>query len=520
MSPWIDRSQQPAPGRPLAAVLRHRENVVFLGTLACSLLVFLIFLQAAFSTLWDEVTQSVQQEIEKEADTVARLLVFEFSHLSALETGSAEDAALDQLVQRLLWEKVTFNETIRGIELISRHLNADGQYLSYSFFPTGFAHTEAERAPQKIWRTYAGPEADLIRLLIREQRVDRTLLEAVNQGRKVESELLLRYFPLYIPLPERGAAFWGVVKVGISIDAMRRFLLLLDAERNTLRQTLLGAMAVVTCFALIVGLLGFRWQSRRTAGLLTGYTSLATALAEGASLDPVSLQIHLKQLDAKNITELQQLQRFCLHLGATLQTLADRLVAQEGQAARGRLLCAVLPRLTAAGQDQIDPAAWADLFAPRPESWQEVSLAQPLQQLAHLLRALLPHGVSFQISQQPVKALSGCEANLILALLLMVDFALTAMTPPGEVSWQVAPDPAGALLLSLTFPGQSVTQAEIDRLLRPFQIDQTSLPPLGPFVLAAIARQHGGTLTLTPQPTGGLAMTLRLPGQPHPAVQG
>ncbi len=514
MSLWINRRQANESGRPLASVLQRRENLVFLSTLVCSLAIFLVFLQVAFSTIWDRVSQSVRQEIEKEADTIARLLVFEFSHLSALETSIGEDAALDQMVKRLLWEKVTFNETIRGIELISRQTDATGQHLSYVFFPLSYEEPGAERAPQKTWRSFPGPEGELIRLLIREQRVDRTLLEAVNQGRKLESELLLRYFPLYIPLPERGAVFWGVVKVGISIDAMRRFLLLLEEERVSLRQNLMWAMAAVTCIALILGLLGFRWQSRKTGNLLTGYTMLATALESGSGMDPITLQLHLEQQDTQNILELQQLQRFCLQLGATVQSLAERLVSMERQAGSGRLLSAMLPQLTAAKEARADPAAWADLFAPRPESWGEVALDPQVQQVGLLLQSLLPSGVALRVEPQPLPRLYGCEANLILALLLMVDFALTAMTPPGEVLWQAGLQPNGALAVNLTFPGRRFDQPDLAGLLQPFQVHKTAPGPLGPFLITALARQHGGTLTLTPQAGGGLAMVLLLPGKP------
>jgi len=520
MSPWTDQSQASKVGRPLASVLQRRDNFVFLGTLVCSLVIFLIFLQVAFATIWDRISLAVRQEIEKEADTVARLLVFEFSHLSVLETSSGADAALDQLVKRLLWEKVTFNETIRGIELISRQTDANGQYLSYVFFPLSYEEPEAQRAPQKTWRTFPGPEGELIRLLIREQRVDRTLLEAVNQGRKLESELLLRYFPLYIPLPERGAVFWGVVKVGISIDAMRRFLLLLEEEKVSLRHNLLWAMAAVTSFALILGLLGFRWQSRKAGSLLRGYTTLAAALESRTGMDPVTLQLHLQQQDTQNILELQQLQRFGRQLGATLQALTERLVSTEGQASRGRLLSAILPRLPALGEGRAAPAAWADLFATRPETWGEAALDSHLQQAGQLLQSLLPDGITLRLALQPLPPVSGCEANLILALLLMVDFAVTEMAPPGEVLYQAETQPNGALTVTLSFPGRPYDQTDLASLRQPFQVDKPPPGPLGPFLLTALARQHSGSLTLTPQAGGGLTMVLMLPGKPVYAGQG
>jgi len=501
----------------LTTVLWRREAFVFLGTMICSLCLFTLFLQAAFFTLWDRVSLSVQQEIDKEADTIARLLVFEFSHLSALETGIQADPQLDQLVNRLLWEKVTFNETIRGIELISRHTDAQGQHLSYSFFPLTYGDPEAERAPQKSWRRLTGPEGELIRLLLREQRVDRNLLEVVNQGRKLESEMLLRYFPLYIPLPERGAVFWGVVKVGISVDAMRRFLLLLEEERAGLRSTLLGAMAVVTMLALALGLWGFHWQGRQTAALLQGYTNLAQALESGEGLDTTTLQTYLNAQETQDIRELQELKQLCLKFGAALEGLLTPLITAQRQACHGRILGALLPKIAASEVSPAALASWAQLFSPRPDAWGEVQLDPYLGPMGQLLRVLLPAGISFQEERQPTPAILGSADNLIMALLFLVDFAAAQATPPGEAAWRAAPRPGGGLEVTLTFPGRVFDQSECQHWLRPFQAGTPAPDHLGPGLAAAVARQHGGSLTITPQPHGGLTLAFLLPG-PAPAA--
>ncbi len=518
MVPWSKQTRSTPSGPSLARVLFGRQAAIFLGTAALSLLLFLLFVQMAFLTLWDSLTPLVRQEIERQADTISRLLVFEFSHLSALESQSEADPALEQLIKRLLWEKVTFNDTIRGIELISRQTDAEGRHLSYSFFPLSYEESETEQAPRKSWRAFPGPEGELLRLLIREQRVDRTLLEIVNQGRKLESELLLRYFPLYIPLPERGAVFWGVVKVGVSIDAMRRFLLLLDEERTILRRILLAGMAGTTVLALLLGLLGFRWQSRGTAALLAGYADLAAALREQQGMDPVSLETHLQEQETRGIRELQALQELLLHLTRTLQGLAARLVASEGQAGSGRLLSAALQNLAASPTGRPVPTGYADLFRPREASWEEVDLEPSLQEISQLLRALLPPGTAFREVHRPVAPVPGCHAHLLVALLLLVDFALTTMAAEGELHYQAGPGPTGGLEFSLSFAGPVFADAELDRLRRPFQAADPAAVPLGPYLAAAIAAQHGGTLIVSPRPQGGLTLTFQVPGPslPHP----
>lgn len=495
----------------MARVLFEREALIFLVTLICALLIFLFFLQVAFLTIWDRVTQSLRQEIEKEADTIARLLVFEFSHLSALETQTAADIVLDQLVKRLLWEKVTFNETIRGIELVGKQTNDAGQHLTYSFFPIGNRTTEAEQAPQKTWRTFPGSEGELIRRLIQEQRLDRTILEIVNQGQRLESELLLRYFPLYISLPDRGSVLWGVVKVGISIDAMRRFLILLDAEKRRLRQNLMWAMGSVTLIALALGLLGLHWHSRRIAALFAGYTTLATALDEKVGLDALTVQSQVQDQETQNVLELKQLQHLCLHLGTSLQRLTERLITAERQAASGRLLGALIHNLSVTAADRPGLGNWANLFTRRDDSWGEVDLNRPLQEISQLLHALLPEA-AIQEEREPVGPILGSENTIILALFLLIDYFLGEMPAAGELAWQVGPRPTGGLKLTLAFQGKNFTSSDVVQLLQPFQAAAPATLPLGPFLVAGIAEQHGGTLTIMPRAGGGLTMVFTLPG--------
>ena len=330
--------------------------------------------------MWDQATQSVRLEIDKEADTIARLLVFELSHLTELATQVEPDRAVDERVERLLWEKVTFNETIRGIELIRRQSNSQGQHLTYSFFPLSHANTESEPGPQKSFKSFSGPEGDLIRVINREQRVDRNLLESINRGRKIESELFLRYFPLYIPLPDQGAVYWGVTKVGINADALRRFIVLLEYEKSALRRTLGMTMGVVTALALALGLLGFRWLSRRTAAPLGDYAMMNTALAGEAGADIESLLTHLKQQDYQGIREFGQIQNFCLRLGGTIKSLGERLIESEGQACLGRLAAKLAQKDKLLGSGN-----WADLFCPLPEEWREVDLEPYLGRISSLL---------------------------------------------------------------------------------------------------------------------------------------
>ena len=205
---------------------------------------------------------------------------------------------MGERVERLLWEKVTFNEIIRGIELHPPAVQLPGATSDLSFSSLKPCHYGIG-AGQKSFKSFSGPEGDLIRVINREQRVDRNLLESMNRGRKIESELLLRYFPLYIPLPDQGAVFWGVIKVGINANALRRFIVLLEDEKTALRRTLGATMGVVTALALALGLLGFRWLSRRTAAPLGDYAMMNTALARDSGADIESLLAHLEHQESQ-----------------------------------------------------------------------------------------------------------------------------------------------------------------------------------------------------------------------------
>ncbi len=495
---------------PLATKLLRREALIFIVALVCSLLIFLFSLRLVFLTMWDQATQAVRVEIEKEADTIARLLVFEFSHLKELEM-QTDQSSVDDRVKRLLWEKVTFNEAIRGIELIRGQPNAQGQNLTYSYFPSSHMKTEAEQGPQKAFKSFSGPEGELIGIINKEQRVDNNLLESINRGTKLEGEMLLRYFPLYIPLPDQGAVYWGVTKVGINIDAMRRFLVLLEDEKTDLRRTLAWIMGGVTTAVLFLGLLGFRWVSRKTAEPLGDYGKMTSALESGSGVDIESLLAHLNKQETQDILEFEQLQTFCLRLGGTIKLLGERLIDSERQACLGRLAVRIMS--ARAGQDVPGPgpADWGSLFKPFSEEWREVYLQPYFNQISGLVTAVLPPESSLLEDRQPIESIYGCEANLVQAVLLLMDFALMEMQPGGQLHWRVSPLETGGFDLELSFPGRNFRQEDITLLLQPFQAVRETLPPLGLFLVSAMARQHLGSLLVQPNPGGGLSLRLEIP---------
>ena len=82
---------------------------------------------------------------------------------------------------------------------------------------------------------------------------------------------------------------------------------------------------------------------------------------------------------------------------------------------------------------------------------------------------------------------------------------------------------AGQALLRVANTGPAVPSQQLDRLLQPFQrlsdqrgTDRDGLG-LGLSIVAAIAEAHGATLSLQPQPAGGMAVDVAFPDLPAPA---
>jgi hypothetical protein len=292
---------------------------------------------------------------------------------------------------------------------------------------------------------------------------------------------------------------------------MRRFQVLLEDEKSNLRGTLAWIMAGVTVFGLALGLLGFRKISRKTAAPLSDYGIMATALESGVGVDIESLLAHLKQQESQDIVEFEQLKSFCLRMGGTIKLLGERLIESERQACLGRLAARLMQARVSQEVSSPEVKDWASLFTPLTEEWREVNLQPYLQQISSLLTAVLPAGSSLSEERQPIPPLYGCEANLVQAVLFLVDFALMEMQPGGQLHWRVFSLKNGGFDLELSFTGRNFRQEDILRLSQPFKPGSETLPPLGPFLAAAIADQHGGILVMQPHPEGGLSLQLDIP---------
>src|SRR4030065_477844 len=102
--------------------LRNRLFVLGGATFfLCAVVILLFFplLNLTLDGLQNRTINSMKEATEVEATTIARLLVLEFSNVKGLLTVTpTSNTEMDQWIKNLIWEKVTFNEIIEGIELI------------------------------------------------------------------------------------------------------------------------------------------------------------------------------------------------------------------------------------------------------------------------------------------------------------------------------------------------------------------------------------------------------------------
>lgn len=492
----------------VAARLNRWQGYNLALVLVASLALLFISLHFALENLWQRAARSIQVETERQADTIARLLVFEFSHLQDLRLAAAgvTDQAVDGAIQRRLWEKVTFNEAIRGLELIAANPDAEGRYLTYSFYNLPARPDAAGAGPQKAWQSFSGPERTLINLIHREQRVDLGLVEAINRGTKIEGELLLRYLPLYLPQPEKGALYWGVVKVGISSEALRRFYVLLDEERLFLRR-LLTAMALISAVsALFLGLAGSNWLNRHLTLPIRRQAELEARLSAAPGVDLESLRYHLSQLPTQEIVEYERVKAGYLRLVDLGRELGRSLVTLAPEACLGRWqqrLATVLPASHPTWN------LWLELTSVPDQPWANLELGPWLAKIRTLLAAALPSGVQLAVSESPVPPVAGKLRDLLQAFLLLGAFALQEVDADGVCSWRTETSPTDGLRLKLDFPGRSYQEEECRRWLA---LNQGEMPCQWTLALAAaLARQHGGRLEVSPRPGGGLQLLFQLP---------
>jgi hypothetical protein len=527
--------------------LRNRLFVLAGATFfLCALVILLFFplLNLTLEGLQNRTINSMQSAAEVEATTISRLLVLEFSSLKGLlKVTPASNTETDQWIKDLLWEKVTFNEIIEGVELIQGQKDAQGRHLTYLFYRREAPELKPMPGPQKIMKSFQGLEQDLVNSISSQQRVDNTLQESVNRGPKEEGEMLLRYMPVHVLLADEGAVFWGVAKIGIDTNRMRQLLLIQSQEQTTIRRNI-WVEIILSLFisgVLAMSLIYF-WVRHITEPLRT--LSIVTAALEGARPEDFDLWLeNLKRVDAQGQAEVVVIQEVLERLGTAVPKLGQRLIDGEARACLGRVIARGLPvfqawqaQLAALEQElgqgdatrpghqtltvvraRIDMVFddLSHLWSDPKDKWDRIDVTPGVQRAWRLATIGLPAGVTQHQKIVPLPLVWGSEAKMTQAALYLMAFAVDLAPPEGDLGMEAEPSPAGGVRLAVWVSGNPRSPLECQEWLNPFGDPGRIQGSLGPALAAAIASQHGGSLTVAPRESGGAVFTLELPPLPE-----
>ncbi len=536
--------------------LRNRLFVLAGATfLLCALVILLFFplLNLTLNGLQNRTISSMQDATEVEATTISRLLVLEFATIKGLlQVTPTSNTEMDQWIENLIWEKVTFNEIIEGVELIRGQQDAQGRHLTYMFYRREAPELEPMAGPQKLMKSFQGVERDLINSITTQQRVDNTLQGSVNRGPKKEGAMLLRYMPVHVLRAEEGAVFWGVAKIGIDTNRMRQLLFLQSQEQTNIRRDI---WVEIILSLLISGILAmsliYFWVRHITEPLRT--LSVVTGALQGAKPEDFELWLeNLKRVDSQGQAEVVTIQQVLARLGTAVPKLGQRLIDGEAHASLGRVIARGLPTYQAM-QAQLQEleqelGEGGDAGAPLPAqqtlalmrarqdtvledlvhlwsdpegAWERLDITPGIQRAWRLATLGLPEEVTAQQELVPLPPVWGSENKLSLAVLYLLAFATDLLPPAGELGLKAEPSPAGGVRLMVWVSGAPRSSSECQEWLNPFGDPGRIQGSLGPAIAAAIASQHGGSLTVAPRESGGAVFSLEIPPiaeEPHEPV--
>ena len=533
------------PREPLFTRYSLRRQILVRGfaTFLLGAGVVLLFLPIINAILRDfNAASSSYIDREKEANStnIARLIVLEITGLkNLLQVRAGPVTSAEQPIIDLLWGTVTFNPNVQRIELIQDQQDAEGRRLTFLFYrsPPG---EKPPQGPQKIAKKFSGPEEELIAGINRWRKVDQKLLGDINHGPKKEGEMALRYFPIYILVPERGAVYWGVAKVGISTVWAR--LTLADVfQRQEMVRWAINRTVILSLIiaALLFVVMIYPWVGRLTEPL-RNLAALAREVNQGQPREfPLWLE-NVRQLNPRGQPEVGVMQQVLLQLGASIPRLGQRLVSGESQACLGRVMGRNLPALEdlsarlkdlegrGADQGQLPPqvkqekgellgelqARVQDLLHFWPAgtpAWRRLDLVPALESAWRLIAPALPAEVRTNLDLKPLPTVWGSPAELPLAVLYLLDALADRLDSGSQLQLAAAPTPAGGVQIIIAATGLRLSGAQWQEWLSFWQETGEVREQLGPVLAGAIVSQHGGTLTMEAKDKGGVVFFLRLP---------
>lgn len=213
-SGWIKQPDNRGGFKSLRAKF-FSSGIIVLATIFFILMIFLPFITFELDEQIKQLESYQMNNIRKEAETLARMLVFEFSRLQDLvdilyipedDHDKYEENILP--IQNYLWEKVTFNSIIRDIELLDQ---------------TGRIHLKtfgSENLPESSDDTLEPDINDYI--------------DITNSAYVSGSNVEYVFMPLYI-VGNR----WGVVKISVSTEDILEQIDVQIAKQDSFRQLII-----------------------------------------------------------------------------------------------------------------------------------------------------------------------------------------------------------------------------------------------------------------------------------------
>jgi two-component system, OmpR family, sensor histidine kinase VanS len=331
--------------------------------------------------------------------------------------------------------------------------------------------------------------------------------------------VLERYFP--------GAAFIRTTRAGIG-GAML-------PGRNRDQQAFGEAAAIALAFLLVFGLLGGWLLAGRMLAPLTRITDATRMAANGSLSHRIRLpgrSDEFRELADSFDTMLAQLeahvaeqQRFAANAShelrtplAITQTLLD--VARNDPNRDSGELHERLRAVNTRAIDLTEALLLLSRAGQRSFSRERVDVSLIAEEAAETLLPLAEkRGVTIETSADLTPTVGSHPLLLQLTTNLLHNAIVHNLPDHGTVRVSTAVR-AESVMLTVENTGETLTPQLVSTLTEPFQRGTERIRGdhagvgLGLAIVKSITRAHGGTLTLTPRPAGGLRVTVRLPAAP------
>ena len=511
------------------------SGVLLMLTLLTTLMLFLPFLNYELDTQIEQQDSFNRDNIQLEALTIARLLVFDLSRVSELWDilyTPADPDSVETIIPALrtyLWEKVTFNSIIRHIEL----LDDSGIVRLRPFEADGAAPPSDE-------------ETDISRY------IDITAPVYIESH---GSDVVYVFMPLYID-----GTRWGVVKIAVGIKEIQEQLRAQRAEQDRFRW-LTGIFFIGTlALSSVVGISVLGLLARRITDPLKLLARNAELFAEDGEADrlpridtdddevgllaesftrmagDISRLLREKDEAFKQLKESQEQLRQSEKL-ATLGQLSGGIAHEINNALSPIRLRAEEALMTIAegGQAEVDDLKviikgieqcsaivqkLRDFASPSLGDRSPIDLNEALRGTVALVRRQIEkRNIRLELNLSelpPVSASIGELEQVFMNLLLNSKDAIEARDGRGgtiEIRSSVA---EGAVEVSVRDDGIGMDAATRARIFEPFFTTKRvgEGTGLGMSVSFGILQSHGADIAVESEPGKGTTVTMRFPLPP------